>query len=191
MEFSEINELQRVLKTASYFEFRGARSASDKMIDYNLGLEQDLDASPPCTIPDELCNSLPEEFLNNPTIIVEDPKEPPESELKVEKDDNFKENYYESIAKVSTLTDLLKDDSELQRNRRKSSDRFNNFVDLTIYLFGTMDTLIISVPYTTTIDQLIGKIITAYLKSDLQLTKPLPKGPVIEAYQIWLIDEEH
>lgn len=192
MEFSEITELGRVLKMTSFDKEKSAKIClAEKMIDYDANLHEELKHSPPCTIPNELCGSLPDEV---PEWIIEPRKcstEVEVSELQVQKVDNFKENYYESITKVSTLTQSLMEETSTQRDRRRSSDKTPNAIELLIYLFGTLDTLAISVPITTTIEQLIAKIIGIYLKSEVHKARPLPKGPVAEAYQIWLIDEEH
>ena len=166
-------------------------SLPEKMIDYDLSLQEELRLSPPCSIPNELGSSLPDEFLEKPMEVKDINEGFPIAELEVKKLDNFKENYYESIAKVSTLTQSIMDESNIKKGKRRSSERLGNILNLTIYLFGTMDTLKLTVPFTTTIEQLITRIIALYIKSDKQKTKPLPKGPIAEAYQIWLIDEEH
>lgn len=190
MEFSEITELRRVLKSGSSrrtpaFQY----SVPEKMIDYDTSLQEQLRYSPPCTIPSELGNSLPDEIQDNPQIVIK-PVDIPEKELHVEKEVNYKETYLESISKTSNLTQSIMEESSNPIDRRRSSDKANNFIDLTIFLFATTEKIKISVPLTTTIEQLIGRIIAYYLKSDMQKTHPLPKGPTVEAYQIWLVDEE-
>ena len=185
MEFSEINELRRVLKMSTYNKDSGFKhSLPERMIDYDIDMQEELRHSPPCSIPNELGTSLPDDFLENQIEIKITKEEVPETELQVTKYDNFKENYYESITKVSTLTQSIMNESIPQRDRRRSSDKMNTLLDLKIYLFGTLDTLDVSVPFTTTIEQLISRIIALYIKSDNQKIKPLPKGPVVEAYQI-------
>ena len=185
MEFSEINELRRVLKMSTYSKDLGFQnSLPEKMIDYDLSLQEELRLSPPCSIPNELGSSLPDEFLEKPMEVKDINEGFPIAELEVKKLDNFKENYYESIAKVSTLTQSIMDESNIKKGKRRSSERLGNILNLTIYLFGTMDTLKLTVPFTTTIEQLITRIIALYIKSDKQKTKPLPKGPIAEAYQI-------
>ncbi|OMJ91516.1 hypothetical protein SteCoe_5886 [Stentor coeruleus] len=191
MEFSEITELRRVLKSGSTRREPGFQhSLPEKMIDYDTTLQEQLKFSPPCSIPTELNDSLPEEIQINPLIIINKSSDIPFKELQVEKEDNFKETYYESIAKTSTLTQSIMEEARIPRDRRRSSDKTNNLIDLTIYFFATTDTMKISVPLTTTIEQLVGRIIATYLKSDQQKTRPLPKGPIVDAYQIWLIDED-
>ncbi|OMJ67253.1 hypothetical protein SteCoe_35633 [Stentor coeruleus] len=190
MEFSEITELRRVLKSGSLCrEPAFQNNAPENLIDYDSSLQKQLRYSPPCKIPSELGNSLPEEIEDKPQVAIK-PVEIPEKELHVEKEVNYKETYLESIAKMSNLTQSIMEESNKPADRRQSSDKTNNCIDLTIFLFATTEKIKISVPLTTTIEQLIGRIITYYLKSDMQKAYPLPKGPTIEAYQIWLVDEE-
>ena len=192
MELSEITELRRVLKMSAYSREKHIYSSlPEKMIDYDTNLREEFRHSPPCSIPNELCSSLPEEFPVQPQNLRKNSTEPQPSELNVVKLDNFKENYFESIAKVSTLTQSLMEETTTQRDRFRSMDKTANAVELLIYLFGTLDTLKILVPVTITIEQLIARIIGLYIKSEMHKIRPLPKGPVAEAYQIWLIDEEH
>jgi hypothetical protein len=145
--------------------------------------------SPPCVIPSEIISSLPEEPLSVPSIEVTKDLPEGEVELQVEKEMNYKESYFESATKISTLTQSIMNQSN--QERRRSSDKSSNLVNLTIYLFGTSDNLRVSVPPSTTIDQLISRIISLYMKSEQNKLKPLPKGPVAEGYRIWFIDEDN
>lgn len=189
MELSEYTELERVLKRGFNRKQGAFPSYYEKIIDYDQTMQEYFKNSPPCVIPAEIVSSLPDDPPELPSIEIIKEPEAPEAELQVEKELNYRETYFDSVAKISTLTQSLMNTQA--QERRRSSDKANNMVELLIYLFGTLDTLKVSVAPGTTIDQLISRIISLYMKSDKNKAKPLPKGPVAEGYRIWFIDEEN
>lgn len=188
MELSEYTELERVLKRSNY-KYPSIHSLyHEKMIDYDHSMQEFFENSPPCLIPIEIISSLPDD-PPEAIISIQAPKADLfESEIHVEREDNYKETYYESVAKTSTLTQSIMQDSK--QSMRKSSEKPGNLIELTIYLFGTMDTIKVSIGINATIEQLISKVISVYMKNDMNKVKPLPKGPFVDGYQIWMIDEE-
>lgn len=188
MELSEYIELERVLKRGIHKTSSINSYYEEKMIDYDLSMQEFFQNSPPCLIPSEIFSSLPDDPPEVTTQVPVIKLDAFDSEIQVEPENNYKETYYESVAKISTLTQSLMQDQEVIR--RKSSEKSGNLIELTIYLFGTTDKINVSVPINVTIEQLISKVISVYMKSEMNKIKPLPKGPYVEGYQIWMIDEE-
>jgi hypothetical protein len=190
MEFSEISELTRVLRSGSYnHEYFDQDFSPCKMINYNFSLEGELVSSPPSSIFMDVDHSLSDDYDEKIEFGPEKTLETSDAELKVEKNENFKNEYYESLHKTSSLALSLNEQNE-DKNKGEIPEQNKNLIELTIYLFGTSDTLIVKVPSNVTIDQLLVKVIDTYMKNDINKIKPLPKGPVPEAYQIWMIEED-
>ena len=66
MELSEIYELNRVLNSGFSFISRPEVVKSPKgMIEYNMSWYEELESSPPCSVPVELENSFQEDMITH------------------------------------------------------------------------------------------------------------------------------
>jgi len=204
MEFTERSELLRVLKDVRkptknpYLrDTTASLEAVEKMLEYADSLDDCLNYSPP----HHLITQLPESF-RAPTIDqlilseLQEKQETPrerqlsleeqEAGLQVRKDENYIETYAESLNQVSTLTQsLLRDQSVLP-----VSESDSNFLTLTVYLFGSADSLPVAVQRNATIEQCIQKTISAYVRSQHQKTNPLRYSSHVAAYTLWLVEDD-
>ena len=203
MEFTERSELLRVLKEVRrpsknpYLrEKTVSLEAVEKMLEYADSLDDCLNYSPP----HHLITQLPESFrapsidqliLSELQEKVETPRERLESQeqleagVQVQKDENYIETYAESLQQVSTLTQSLLCDNILP-----PADSDSNFLTLTIYLFGSSDSLSVAVQKNATIEQCIQKTISAYVRSPVNKTNPLRYPTHVEAYTLWLVEDD-
>ena len=186
MEFSEAFKLNDLLKVSTgtrshQSSKKTAASLLESMMYSGLDIDADRSLSP-----DEF---RAENFLTS-RLFSSDIPEPEKKEeqkpeldsvvIQVVKDENFIESYAQSLCKTSNLTQSLKDSLF-----SKPQGGFS----IVIYLFGTQDKLKISIPRKTTVEQLVFRVISAYTRDERFKSKPLPCGPVAEAYEIRLIDD--
>lgn len=151
------------------------------MMNSGLDLDTNLSLSP--------TDFRSEDFSTGPSYAVEiiEPEkkeekkpEPDSVVIQVVKDENFRESYAQSLCKTSILTESLK-------NSLFSKPQVGFTV--VVSLFGTQDKLKISIPKKTTVDQLIYRVISAYSRDERFKSKPLPCGPVAEAYEIRIVED--
>jgi hypothetical protein len=187
MEFSETFELNDLIKFSPGTKSKRQGLASSKntlletMMNFGLELEEKLANSPRDYLPKEFNThtELQTEPIE-PVILEEKRQDPVQVVLQVQRDDSYKETYIQSLGKVSTLTQSLKNDLGVKRFQG---------IPITVYLFSTHDTLKINIPKKATIEQVIPRVISAYIHDEKFKEKPLPHGPVAEAYEIRMLDE--
>jgi len=192
MEFSEAYELNNLLKVSKsgqtknpfVYDSNITQEAIDKMLEYAESLEDCLVYSPPNSIPvaeprkDSDSNTQPE-ATTQPSC-KEDLEDYP-TQIEVQKDESYMESFAQSIGKVSSLTaSIMYGTPELQASP--------DLMSLRIYLFETQNYLDVQVPKHITVEQLASKVISAYVKSELE--EPLPNGTAPEAYEVWLVDDD-
>ena len=180
MEFSEAYELDEMLKyspgsrKSSNFDKKSAFSLLETMMNYGLDIDDSWVDSD--FMPTEFSKKA--EFateVSESVIVEEKQQEPGPVVLQVLRDDNFKETYQQSLCKGSNLTQSLKNDiAQKQPVGRK----------LTVYLFATQEKLSIMIPKKATVQQVILRVISAYIKDERFRDKPIPCGPIAEAYEI-------
>lgn len=102
--------------------------------------------------------------------------------FEVEADQDYAASYIMTIKQPSMLTSsLMRETSPLLLG--------DNFENLKVYLFGTRNSLTVTVKKSVTIEQAIPKIMSAYLRSDFQNTRPLRYPSHPEGYEIWMVED--
>ena len=190
MEFSEAYELNELLrfspehrsrKQPLFDTKRNAISLLETMMNCGFDLEEKFINSPQEFMPQEF--KYHTEYTTEPMEPIkseEKPQDPGPVVIQVTRDDNYRETYAQSLYKVSILTESLKTDITVKQPQGMS---------MLIYLFSTNDCIKINIPKKATVEQVIPRIIKSYLKDDKFKLKPLPFGPVAEAYEIRILDE--
>lgn len=186
MEFSEAFELNDLLKVSpGTRSLQSSKKTAASLLESMMNSGLDIDASRSLS-PDEF---RAEDYSTGPSFAPDIPEQEKKVEQKPEldsvviqviKDDNFIESYTQSLCKTSNLTESLKD-SLFSKPQVGYS--------IVVYLFGTQDKLKISIPKKTTVEQLIFRVISAYTRDERFKNKPLPCGPVAEAYELRLVDD--
>lgn len=186
MEFSEAYELNDLLKASPgprshQSSNKTAASLLESMMNSGLDIETTRSLSPDEFRSDDFSTSqiLAADIPVPETKTEKQPEIDPVA-IQVIKDENFRESYAQSLCKTSNLTQSLKDSLF-----SKPQVGFS----IVIYLFNSQDKLKISIPKKTTVEQLIPRIISAYTRDERFKSRPLPCGPVAEAYEIRMMDD--
>lgn len=187
MEFSEAYELNDLLKITSGStrnrENQNALSTLEKMMNYGLDIDDKRGNSPLDPLPQGFTHQT--EYLTEPVEPIKLEEKPTELGpvvLQVTRDDNYRETYQQSLCKVSNLTESLK---------TNTNSKPPPGVPITVFLFGTQEKLKVIFPKKATIEQVIPRIIYAYINDEKFKHKTLPFGPVVEAYEIWYLDSNN
>lgn len=194
MEFSEPYELTRMLKIKRStnlknpysYEIDPSQDSIDKMIELAQSIEDCLFYSPPNSHQSLPRISIPEQqdqSTEAPRPMT--PEKQPDSpvNIEVERDESYRESFSQSIAKVSSLTRSLKVEDTTQVIQTA------DMIQLKVYLFGGLENLIISIPKNATVENLITKVISTFMRSPSHRENQLPHGPAPDAYEIWLVDD--
>ena len=186
MEFSEAHELNELLKLSPVTRSRQSSSKTaasllESMMNSGLDIESARSLSPEEFHSREYSTGLfaPADH-QEPEIKDEPQKDQDPIALHVVRDENFRESYQQSLCKVSSLTESL---------RNSLFERPEVGLKLMVYLFGGKEKLRITVPKKTTVEQLVPRIISAYARDERFKSTPLPCGPVAEAYEIRMVDD--
>jgi hypothetical protein len=206
MEFSETSELLRMLyvrRGAHKNPFNSKQTWTSesvgKVLEFADTIEECFEFSPPSSLqgrlhtgnrelldqvgrqevrPVELTPELSEEVK-----LVEEQAEEVNDDFEVEADQDYASSYIMTLKQPSMLTSSL---------MREASPMLigEDFLSLTVYFFRTRDSLAVTVKKSSSIEQSIPKIMSAYLRSEFQSTRPLrfPSHP--EAYEVWMVEDD-
>ncbi|OMJ83604.1 hypothetical protein SteCoe_15458 [Stentor coeruleus] len=190
MEFSEAFELNDLLilspgarsRKQSTQDTKNSLALLEVMMNDGLELGDASSYSPQEFLPQDFSTHYSDYYTEHIEIAKDNakPQEPGPVELKVTKDETYRETYAQSLYKVSNLTESLKSDFTVKTPQG---------ISISIYLFATQDKMKLLVPKKTTVEQLVPRVISAYLRDEKYKSKPLPCGPIAEAYEIRMLDE--
>lgn len=188
MEFSEAFELNRMLKfSKSPLHISTThKDSGDRNIELNSSIENDLFYSPPNTPPpDVVVHQVPRTLDNNKSAQPASPLLQIDSPIEIERDESYKRESPNSMRKLSSLTQSL-----MRTDLGKEDFLSSDMLQLKVFLFGSMNDLWVTVPKNATGEQLIAKIISIYSRSSKSKDTPLPHGPTVEAYELYMVDDD-
>mmetsp|Transcript_13289 Transcript_13289/g.24932 ORF Transcript_13289/g.24932 Transcript_13289/m.24932 type:complete len:513 (-) Transcript_13289:5035-6573(-) len=208
MEFSETCELLRMIQVKRGNDNKNPFNSKqiwttegvEKILEFADTIEECFEFSPPSSLMGilyaanrELLDQVGRQEVN-PVVLspeeIEDKKqveaqniEANDQSFEVEIDQDYAASYIMTLKQPSMLTSsLMKEDTQLFLG--------DNFRTVKVYLFRTRNSLVVTVKKSSTIEQMVPKIMSAYMRSEHQKTRPLRYPSHADAYEIWMVEDD-